>query len=413
MVKSWLVLHGGDANLYSPYATTSAVAYRGTAISDRKPAEPWMGDGQSRHGYGPSGYQKAFHRNAPPGDGRLLDQSQSRETHSRPKNLSLAETRDWPGPKDKHPLNSCLKRGEIKEPRFYPFKMGSEHGAHVLIAPPEADPEQRFAVPSLAFKGPISPDARIMKPKSYSTQTTGFATGNASAQVGKLITEKQGQAEFHQPSLTMLGAERVAADSSARYFHARDYYDNPFMTSNTYYQQDTLAQHSEMKRKKESLTAVPSTRPLTQYALAHNDPPFAPDVGEGVAPPVKRIGEGVEEAWGLVAPPDERVGLLPTAFSRTQVVTTGPTVDPGYPPPASPLPERFARIRARADYLRWGAVLEKPSDRYMTTSRVELCKPSGQHPLGGPLKVVNSRVVPTDSSGYHMQDSRDPITENL
>jgi len=416
MVKKWLVLQGGNSDFRSPYATTSALSFRGTGYPERPPASPWMGEPQSRHGFMPSGYHNAFFRDKPPGSGELSDESQNRASFSRPKTTSLAETQPWAGEKDAEPFKSCLKRGEIKEPRFYPFKMGSDHGAHVLISPHEAEPKKRFEVPPYIFKGPIPPNSPIMKQKNGHSISSGFSTGNSSAEVAKLISERQGQSEFRPPALTMMQAERVAADSTARYFHARDYYENPFMSSNTYYQQDTLAQHEEMKRNKESLTAVPSTMPLTQYALFHNDAPYAPDVGEGVAPPVKRIGEGVSESWGKVAPEEERVGLLPTAFSRTKVVTTGATVDPGYPAPAPPLPERFAKIRERHDYLRWGSVLNGPSDRYMTTSRVELCKPSVQHPVGGSRydKLPSgARVVGTDSSGYHMQNSANPITHDV
>ena len=164
-----------------------------------------------------------------------------------------------------------------------------------------------------------------------------------------------------------------------------------------------------MKRNKESLTAVPSTRPLTQYALMHNDAPFAPDVGDGVGLPIPRIGEGVYELWGSVPPPAERVGLMPTAFTRIAGITNSIGSTASEPPPAPPLPERFARIRARHDYLRWGG---DGQDRYMSTSRVELCKPSVQEPLGGPRKlpVGGAMVVPSDSSGYHMQIAANPIT---
>ena len=87
---------------------------------------------------------------------------------------------------------------------------------------------------------------------------------------------------------------------------------------------------------------------------------------------------------------------------------TGDTNDE--PPPAPPLPERFARIRARHDYLRWGG--EAGQSRYLSTSRVELCKPSAQNPLGGARKHNPlAKVVPSDSSGYHMQVSKKPIPD--
>ena len=55
------------------------------------------------------------------------------------------------------------------------------------------------------------------------------------------ITAPQGQAEFHTPALTMLQAERVQADSTKRYFHARDYTEQPFLSSNKYYEDDVRA----------------------------------------------------------------------------------------------------------------------------------------------------------------------------
>ena len=70
----------------------------------------------------------------------LEDLSTSRETFARPRVKPLEETQPWEGEKDLQPLTSCLRRGEVKEPRFYPFKMGSAHGAHALISPAESDP---------------------------------------------------------------------------------------------------------------------------------------------------------------------------------------------------------------------------------------------------------------------------------
>lgn len=410
MVKRYLVLHGGSAQINSPYATTSAVDYRGVAFPQRPPASPWMGEPQSRHGYMSSGYQQSFYRDAH--EGKLDGPTIAGRSFSRPKTTSLAEMQPWTGQKDETPIKSCLHRGELKEPRFYPFKMGSEHGAEVLVSPKEADASARFAAVTIAGKGPISPKAPVMK--SRGTQVSGFSTGNDQAAVKGLITASQSDGIARTPALTMLGAERVAADSTRRYFHARDFYENPYVTSNDYYQSDTLAQHAEMKRKKESLTAVPSTRPLTQYALMHNDAPYAPDVGDGIGLPIPRVGEGVSESWGVCPPPEERVGLMPTGFSRLTGITaaTGGTGDE--PPPAPPLPERFARIRARHDYLRWGGEPvpgRETTGRYHTTSRVELCKPGAQQPLGGAFKLpLGAMVVPSDSSGYHMQISANPIT---
>ena len=47
------------------YSTTSAVDYRGMSHPPRAPAEPWMGEPQSRFGYNGSGYQSAYFRDSP------------------------------------------------------------------------------------------------------------------------------------------------------------------------------------------------------------------------------------------------------------------------------------------------------------------------------------------------------------
>ena len=403
--KGYLVLHGGSNDARSHFSTTSAVDFRGVPFPQRPPASPWMGEPQSRHGYMSSGYQHAFYRDlhAGPLDGPSVAGS----SFSRPKTSTLEETRPWPGQKDTSPIKSCLYRGELKEPRFYPFKMGAEHGAHALISPQELVPGARFEpAPLPGGNGPISPKAPVMK--SRGTQVSGFSTGNDQCKVKAMITASQTDGIARTPALTMRGAERVASDSTKRYFHARDFYENPYMTSSEYYQTDAVTQHAEMKRKKESLTAAPNTRPETQYALAHNEPPYAPDVGDGVGLPIPKVGERVHEFWNGCPPESERVGLMPTAFSRTAGLTDAVGSTGEELPPAPPLPERFARIRARHDYLRWGGT----GSSYLSTSRAELCKPATQVPVAGVRKLPpgGAMVVPSDSSGYHMQISANPIT---
>lgn len=406
MVKQYLVLHGASKDASSHWSTTSAVDYRGIQHQSRPPASPWMGDHMSHYGYLSSGYQQAFFRDKPPDELKKVV-SVHASSFERPKTSSLEEAGPWPGEKDAEPFKSCMKRGEIKEPRFYPFKIGAVLGAQALISPAETDPAARFSPAKASGRGLIDTNATIVKARGKTP--SGFSTGNDPSELARLISERQGQGEFRTPSLTMRGAERVASDSSCRYFHARDYYENPFMTSNSYYQSDALVQLEEMKRNNESLTAVPATRPLTQYALAHNDAPYAPDVGEGVGMPIPRVGEGVEAEWGTM-PRQERVGLLPTAFTRIAGITSATGDVHDEPPPAPPLPERFARIRARHDYLRWGSEAGVEG-RYQSTSRVELCKPSHQNPLGGPRKPPpgGPMVVASDSSGYHMQIGPTPI----
>ena len=209
--------------------------------------------------------------------------------------------------------------------------------------------------------------------------------------------------------------KRINADSTRRYLFARDYYDEPFLTSNTYYQNDVLTQHQEMKRKKESLTAQPNDPrfPQTGFARTHNDAPYAPDVGEGVGLPMPVIGQGVTEAWGKVPPESERVGLMPTAFSRNIGGDSARSSVAEEMPPAPALPERFARIRAH-DYLRWGGT-DEHGDMYQSTARVELKAPKKQMPLGGwpSVPAGGARIVASDSSGYHYQVQPKPIPNDV
>lgn len=410
------VLHGASTDYNSRYATTSALSFVTTKPPPRPPASPWMGGNQSRVGYMSSGYQNSFIRDLPPGAGEFTEQSAHRSDFNGRQTATLDEIQPWKGEKDgpgSRPLMSCLRRGETKEPRFYPFKMAAHTSAEVLVSPAEEDPKARFAKPPSIYKGgQIQENATVLP--GGSGITSGYAIGNSAPLVAKLIAEKQGQLEFRQPSLTMRDAERVASDSTRRYFHARDYYDNPYQTSNSYYQMDALTQREEMKLKKESLTACPSTIPVTQFALYHSEAPYAPDVGDGIGAPIPQIGEFAMQSWGNVPPEVDRVGLMPTAFSRVQGVHTGATVEDS-PVASVPLPERFARMRARHDYLRWGESGLTGADRYQSTSRVELCKPAAQQPLGGfPTRPVGGpKVVSSDSSGYHYQVSQSPITPDV
>ena len=146
-VKRYKVLHGGSNNVASHYATSSAVAQRGLAISPRLPATPWMGEGQSRIGYVDSGFSTQYTRDKPPGDGKIGHETAYRDTFSRPETAPAPYP--WPGMKNRQPLKACFHRGADKEPRFYPLAMGAKDSSETLIAPPEghgisADPKARF-----------------------------------------------------------------------------------------------------------------------------------------------------------------------------------------------------------------------------------------------------------------------------
>lgn len=357
-----------------------------------------------------SGYSNAFFRDAPP-SADLDDKSVGRASFSRPQTATLDEMGfdfDSYAPKDALPLKSCLKRGETKEPRFHPFKMGSELGAHALISPTVTKSDDyltRFQKPAYVGKGPMDIDAPIMKNKGV-TPESGFSMGNSQGRAVKvMITARQGQAEFRAPALTMLDKERVQNDSTRRYFHARDHYEQPYLSSSAYFQNDVVSSHKEMKRRGEGLTITPSIRPLTQYALAkapvpYDEPPFAPDQDASWTSPARDlpgpppIGQFAATAAGV--PLSEQ--KLPTGFSRVRGLTVNQDTGPELPD-APPLPERFQRERARRDYLKWGANDDK---MYKSIQRVELAKPVSRVPPDG-------RIVATDSSGYHMQHSVSPI----
>jgi hypothetical protein len=53
-----------------------------------------------------------------------------------------------------------------------------------------------------------------------------------------LITAPQSDLIERTPALTKLQAERVAADSTRRYFQSRDHTEQPFLSSNRYYEDD-------------------------------------------------------------------------------------------------------------------------------------------------------------------------------
>ena len=127
MNRAYLVYTGGSTDTNSMYATTASLSYRGLG----KLETPDMLK------TGSSGYRNCYYRDAPPPWAVTEDNSEHRTSFGRPRTATLADTQPWAGPKDMVPLTSCLKRGEVKEPRFYPFKMGSAHGSHALISPPE------------------------------------------------------------------------------------------------------------------------------------------------------------------------------------------------------------------------------------------------------------------------------------
>jgi len=417
LVNQHLAFTGASTHPKSPYATTSSVSYAKTFQKPGMvpPATPTTS----------SGYIHAFFRDDPPAGAGLDSTSMARGSWSRPHTATLEEMDykfDAYAPKDALPLKSCLKRGEIKEPRFHPFKDASELGAHKLISPSlprEVEYTQRWAAEPVGIHGKGMngmANANIMANKGV-TPESGFSLGNSNGKhVKAMITAKQGQVDFREPALTMLQSERVQMDSTRRFFHARDHYEQPFLSSSAYFQNDVMAAHEQMKARGEGLTVAPTLRPLTQYALAkapvpYDEPPFAPDTEASWMMPVREqpgpvpIAHYAAQAAGVQATPALAEQKLPTGFSRVKGLTTE-REEPSELPDAPPLPERFRRERARRDYLKWGA---NDDNMYASIQRAEMIKPSSQRPLGGELLRGGERIVATDSSGYMKQVLQSPV----
>jgi len=392
------VMRGGSSHYASHYATSSAVAHGAVAHAPQPPrtrvVKPWMGEGQSRVGYAGSGFQHAYYRDKPPGDGTLQDVVTSHTAFARPKTAPL---QPWQGDKNRQPLTACLQRGADKEPRYYPISVGADNNAETLIAPKEADSAERFSGgtemqgPSIFTKKPQGEARTVENPKN-ARPSSGFTLA-AHDGAKTLITAPQSDGVLRSPALTMLQAERVAADSTRRYFHARDFSERPFLSSKVHYEDDAISQREATDETKSRKATALSKYPETQWALYSGlKKPFAEDVGEGVGSiGGAAYGECVSDGWGSV-PKQARAGLLPTGYAsnypaHTRTLTKETSVEPENG--MQFLPERFMRLRKRNDYLHWGG--EGPT---LSTSKKELCHPRIQEPLGG----VKEELVSGDVS---------------
>ena len=410
--RAHLAYSGASTWALSPYATTASVSFGQGKVLEHGFASPTLS----------SGYLHAYYRDDPP-KGAVLETSTEGKL-PRPHTATLEEAGfqyDKYAPKDTVPLKSCIKRGELKEPRFYPFKMNAVLGAHALVSPPLSRAEeayQRFEAPPYTATGygQISENATIMLQKGQKP-ATGYSIGNSGGRAVKATIEaKQGQLEFREPALTMKQRDRVEQDSTRRYFHARDHYEHPFLTSSQYYQNDCLSAYTQMRARGEGLTIAPTLRPLTQFAaqkgpVPYDVAPYAFDVDSSwmvpmrdqpEPPPVHSMAAAAATTTANASPTDRK---LPTGFVRQKLLTTQRELEPEIGDGFVTIPERFRRERERRDYLKWGA---NDDNMYASIQRSEMIKPSSQVPLGGPIHR-EGRVVATDSSGYMHQVLKSPI----
>jgi hypothetical protein len=420
--KQWLVLHGGSTDYRSRYATTSTLTQsRGClTLEPSPPAKPWMGEGQSRKGCMPSGFQTAYIRDAPPPGGCIDYNSSHRSDFKRPHTSGAGEEPPhYPGDKNREPLTSCLQRGADKCPRYYPFAVGAHNNAERLIQPPEADPAERFERSASPAKGSIfapSDGASVatMKVRSKGGVVVKPPTAFSLAMMNdaaKLISAPQTDGIIRTPALTVRQSERVLSDSTKRFFHLRDYADATHISSSRYFQEDTVRQAAEEERKRKEKAAAKAVRPETQFALMHFTPPFANDVGDGVGAIGQswgRCDSGLGASWGEIPQDVPRVGLLPTGYTTNEKSLFTNVAEKEEPPAPPLLPERFARQRSRNDFLRWGG----QASRYETTSRAGegFRNPLAQVPIGG-VRQLPTSVMNGERSGYHLNVSANPIPD--
>ena len=277
-------LHGASTDYFSPYATTSSVASVHATNGPRPPATPWMGDSQSRHDRMPSGFQKQYMRDAPPGDARLDDTTSHKTSHNWPTATPVVT---YTGDKNKMPMKSCLHRFADRTPRYYPFAIAAGHNAESLIAPPDVPTSERFVKPSIwnALNTPGEAGrafVAVTQKDSMPPAQSGFAMMQGPSDAYKLMTAPQTDGFTREPALTLLGAERVAADSTRRFFHSRDYSESPFLSTSRYYDEDNDAQIVDQLGKQAGMDAAKNARPNTGFARVTFTQPFASDVGDGI-----------------------------------------------------------------------------------------------------------------------------------
>lgn len=428
--KPYRALHGAPADPFNHFATTSSVSFGFAQTSPAKPATPWMGEGQPRFDRMPSGFQKQFFRNAPPGP---LEDATSHKAafawHGKDLDAkSVASVAlEYTGDKNRVPLKACKQRGADKQPRYYPIAIGAKHNAEVLVAPTHdhrgqpIDPKDRFSKVNM-FKALNAPGVgqelgafvAITQKASMPPAISGFATASRD-EAKKLINAPQTDGVVRIPALTTLEAERTEMDSTKRFFHRRDYEDQPFLSSSAYYQDDNEEQAVDLERRKGGTNVGGNTRPNTGFARVTFEAPFAGDVGESVFSVTQKVGAGGPGGDTWRTTPSKVVGdLLPTGFaSNSSRFGTNPAgtniMSPpligsaeGSEPPRAHLPERFAALRAKNDHLHWGG----EGSRWDTTQKIDMVRPHLQVPLGGERKDPPEgwSVSMVERTGYSSQN---------
>ena len=431
--KVYLAMRGAPTDPFNHFATSTAVSLAHAQVTGRKPATPWMGEGQSRHDRMPSGFQKAFYRDEPFGG---LEAATSHKSaflwHGKGKDAKTEaeNATEYTGDKNHVKLRACLNRisNGDKQPRFYPINIGAEHNAERLVAPTHdinnewIDPKERFSKQNM-FKALNAPArglelgafVAVTRKPSMPPSISGFATASKNEAKG-LINAPQTDGFSRTPALTMLEAEKTEQDSTKRFFHRRDYDDAPFLSSAQYYQDDNDEQLLEHERKKGGTKVGGNTRPNTGFARVKYEAPFADDVGDGVFAVTHKVGESsVGDGWSAI-PRVEIVGeKLPTGFARnSSPYATNPAGTDIRSPPLigsaaadgaqemAKLPEKFAFLRAKNDHLHWGG----QGSRWETTQRTDMVRPHLQVPLGGERKDPPNgwSVTMVERSGFSYQN---------
>ena len=192
-----LVLEGGSADRFSPYATSHKVSYRPfTFTSDAVPFDEFT-----------SGYKNAVVDSQ---TGLSLD-------------ITTEANSSWKRPPAYTP-SSPMSR-VATEPAFFPTEEhihGYSSGPRIM--PPDVDPAARFATPPMTAE----PAPIYMHGVHAGTpdRAGGFNKGNMNP-IGTAVVNPPPTAS-PLPNLTAAQSKKLGEDSFRRLELSRDYYDNPF-----------------------------------------------------------------------------------------------------------------------------------------------------------------------------------------
>jgi len=302
-----LVLEGGSADLFSPYATTSRVDYRPfTVHSDAQPFNEFT-----------SGFKNAVVQSQ---TGRSLD--------------VVTEARSsWKKPPT-HSVPNSAPRHFSAEPSFFPTEEHAHgYGAGPRIMPVEGIPALRFAEPPK----PESPSAKYMNGahSGMPPRSGGFNKGNMNPVGTDVINPSP--ASTAVPSLTAAQAKKLNEDSSRRLTMARDYYNNPWLSSTAYFNQDAAAIKADLKPPpKDEVQASPGNQVVTAY-MHENKEPVWTDNGLSHAHPRRTLPQQPSSVPMETMPPGERE----SGFARATETSAGLVPGSGPHTGPRPLPERL------------------------------------------------------------------------